>query len=153
MNSTGLSSSCQTAYTSVTDCVSNSNDTKASLICDQCGDLTETLFPQCSEADFKNITVLVPAMRCHQEDDTICYPDPSKKLNPKTCESKCDQFNSKMLLLSGGDELKKLNDKELQSVKGCAAKYPNDTQIGTGSTSSAMTATFSVLSVSILLLV
>eukprot|EP00834_Sanchytrium_tribonematis_P006961 NODE_569_length_5912_cov_0.495957.p7 type:complete len:154 gc:universal NODE_569_length_5912_cov_0.495957:3428-2967(-) len=153
MNSTEISSSCQTAYTSALDCISNSNNTSADDICNQCGDLTEALFPQCSEADFKNTTILLPAMRCHKEDDTICYPDPSKKLNPKTCESKCDQFESKMLLLSGGDELKKLNDKALQSVKGCAAKYPNDTQIGTGSTSSAMTATFSVLSVSILLLV
>eukprot|EP00834_Sanchytrium_tribonematis_P005920 NODE_394_length_8135_cov_0.672847.p4 type:complete len:169 gc:universal NODE_394_length_8135_cov_0.672847:5048-5554(+) len=151
MNTT-LSVTCENAFMTANNCINKPEN--ALDICNKCGDLTESLFPQCNELDFKNMTLSNIAMKCHVENGQICAKS-KEILNIVDCADVCTQFYATMELVSTSeDELKQMDSKLLQNIQKCAENYPNDLQIGrnAGSLSSFATASFSLLTVSASLL-
>eukprot|EP00834_Sanchytrium_tribonematis_P008332 NODE_946_length_2957_cov_0.391882.p2 type:complete len:177 gc:universal NODE_946_length_2957_cov_0.391882:2851-2321(-) len=168
-----LSSKCQAAVIANSHCMQNVMTQKPSERCDKCRNFTEAYFTKCNSNDFKDTSVKMFALQCHQEDGTNCMGDTisESKFDPIGCPNKCSQFFAKKYPLWQNLDSEDLHGQG-QQVRDCAAKYPNDTKVensivtgqsnnstnsttdaSSNDTSSAATSSFTVLTLSTLMLV
>eukprot|EP00834_Sanchytrium_tribonematis_P005922 NODE_394_length_8135_cov_0.672847.p6 type:complete len:159 gc:universal NODE_394_length_8135_cov_0.672847:5776-6252(+) len=149
-NFTTLSGTCQTGLFAAQDCFNNPEN--AFDLCKQCGDVSEALFQICSHNDFQNSTVPSSyADKCHKEDGKLCLPGQNSTINIQKCSDTCSQYFATMQLETKDSSFWDNGDSKIyQNVKDCAAKYPNDLQIGknAASASSMMAVSFAVVTAS-----
>eukprot|EP00834_Sanchytrium_tribonematis_P006858 NODE_549_length_6180_cov_0.430357.p4 type:complete len:179 gc:universal NODE_549_length_6180_cov_0.430357:2692-2156(-) len=170
-----LSSKCQVALFTISDCMQSVGTRIPSDRCDKCRNSTEAIFTKCNSKDFKYANVRMAALQCHQEDGKDCGSESmsESKIDLIGCPNKCSQFFAKMYPLWETDKSNADLHGQLQQVRDCAAKYPNDTKFeklatvtgksnnstnsttdaSSNDTSSAATTSFTVLTLSTLMLV
>eukprot|EP00834_Sanchytrium_tribonematis_P007363 NODE_654_length_4980_cov_0.656833.p3 type:complete len:164 gc:universal NODE_654_length_4980_cov_0.656833:518-27(-) len=157
-SNSSLSSNCQAANLAASHCIKKFWGQTPSEICGKCRNFTEVLFTKCNAKDFNDYYLRSSAIGCHQEDGEYCRNEPKSdgesKIDPIGCPNKCSQFVAKFVMF-----WEDLDSENGPQIRDCAAKYPYDPEFGSlttyaapNSISSAATTTFTVLTLSTLIL-